>query len=247
MPDAAYLRVAAAIGEQIRSGHLPPGTKLPTEDQLMAEHAVSRTVIRYAMSQLRNEGLVVGRQGSGNYVAERRRLIREGQGHDQRQQAGSTSPFARDAERAGAQGTWEHESELSVADDTVAGRLGIAVGAPVMVTRYRFLADGVPIQLSTSWEPLSVTTGTPVEWPEDGAAFGVVARMDLIGVRIDECVERVTTRPARAEEVAALNLPLRGPHVLVIERTYYADGRPVETADIVLSARYELVYRYPID
>jgi DNA-binding GntR family transcriptional regulator len=74
-----------------------------------------------------------------------------------------------------------------------------------------------------------------------------VARMDHIGVRIDECTERVTTRPAAPAEVTALLLPLRGPHVLVVERTYYAAGRPVETADIVLSARYELVYQYPID
>jgi DNA-binding GntR family transcriptional regulator len=129
----------------------------------------------------------------------------------------------------------------------VAARLGIELGSAVMVTRYRFLADGIPIQLSTSWEPLEITGGTPVEWPEDGAAVGVVARMDLIGQRIDDCLERVTSRAARPDEVSALHLPLRGPSVLVIDRTYFVAGRAVEVADIVLSNRYELVYRYPID
>lgn len=249
MPQAppAYLRVAARIRERIGIRELPAGTRLPTEDQLMREHGVSRTVIRYALNQLRSEGLIVGRQGSGNYVAQQRRLVREGHRRDQRDQRGPTSPFARDADRAGFGSDWEHESSPAQASPEVAARLGIEPGDPVMVTRYRFLADAVPIQLSTSWEPLALTGGTPVELPEAGVAVGVVARMDLIGVRIDECTEKVTTRPARPDEVTALNLPLRGPHILAIERTYRAAGRPVETADIVLSSRYELVYRYPVD
>jgi DNA-binding GntR family transcriptional regulator len=249
MPEAppAYLRVAARIRERIGNRELPAGTRLPTEDQLMHEHGVSRTVIRYALNQLRNEGLIVGRQGSGNYVAQQRRLVREGHLRDQRRQPGPTSPFARDADRAGLGADWEHESTRAQASAEVAARLGIEPGDPVMVTRYRFLADTLPIQLSTSWEPLALTGGTPIELPEAGAAVGVVARMDLIGLRVDECTEKVTTRPARPEEVTALNLPLRGPHILSIERTYTAAGRPVETADIVLSSRYELVYRYPVD
>jgi GntR family transcriptional regulator len=247
MPDLpAYLQIAAQLRTRIRSGELPVGAKLPTEDQLIADTGKSRTVIRYALAALRNEGLIEGRQGSGNYVAQQRRVVREGQGRDQRRQPGSTSPFARDAERVGARGDWEHASQRDTATEQVAARLGIEPGDPVMVTRYRFLADDVPMQLSTSWEPLCITAGTDVELPEQGAAVGVVARMDHIGVHIDECSERVITRAAQPEEVAALKLPLRGPHVLVIERTYCAAGRRVETADIVLSSRYELVYRFPI-
>ena len=48
--------------------------------------------------------------------------------------------------------------------------------------------------------------------------------------------------------VDALGLPLRGAYVLVIERTYYAGERAVETADIVFPGdRYELVYRFPVE
>ena len=87
-----------------------------------------------------------------------------------------------------------------------------------------------------------------MEWPEDGAAVGVVARFDHIGVQIDGCTERVTARSARPEEIDALGLPLRGAYVLVIERTYYAGERAVETADIVFPGdRYELVYRFPVE
>jgi GntR family transcriptional regulator len=244
----AYLRIAGDLRAAILSGDLEPGAKLPSETKLMAQYGVSRTVAKWAISVLKGEGIVEGRRGSGTFVRSVQRLVRHAHGRGQRAAGGSTSPFARDADRVGQRGAWRHQSERVVADMDIARRLGIQAGDPVMSTRYVFLADGEPIQLSHSREPLAVTGGTPVEWPEGGAAVGVVARMDLIGVRIDESVERITARPAIAMEAKELRLPDRAPLVFVIERTYYAAGVPVETADITIPGdRYELVYRIPID
>ncbi|MEO3817276.1 UTRA domain-containing protein [Plantactinospora sp. B24E8] len=75
-----------------------------------------------------------------------------------------------------------------------------------------------------------------------------MAQFDAIGVRIDEFAERVTARAADTHEIERLALPSRGSYVLVVERTYYAAGRPVETADIVFPGdRYELLYRVPVE
>jgi DNA-binding FadR family transcriptional regulator len=63
-------RAAADIAAEIRDGRLPPGARLPTEQEMMATLGVSRTVVREAVSALRAEGLVVTRQGSGAFVAE---------------------------------------------------------------------------------------------------------------------------------------------------------------------------------
>jgi GntR family transcriptional regulator len=214
----------------------------------MASYGVSRTVAKWAISVLKGEGLVEGRRGSGVYARAVRRMTRQAHGRDLRAGHGPTSPFARDAAAAGRHGEWEHDSAHAVADERIAARLGIEPGAAVMRTAYVFRADGEPIQTSTSWEPLALTGGTPVEWPEDGAAVGVLARMDAIGVRIDEFVERVIARTATPEESAALALPPRAAMVLAIERTYLAAGAPVETADIVIPGdRYELVYRVPVE
>lgn len=243
----AYLRIVAQLRAEITSGRLPPGARLPTEAELREQYGVSTTTAKNALAVLRAEGLIEGRRGSGNYVRSRPRLVRQGHGRDQRQQPGPTSPFARDAEKAGAQPRWEHSSEHTTCPPEVAPRLQVEPGTAVMRTRYRFLAGDEPIQLSTSWEPLELTTGTPVEWPEDGAAEGVVARFDTIGIRIDWCTERVADRPANPAEIEALALSLHGAQVQTIERTYYAGGRPVETADIVLvAARYTLVYEFPL-
>jgi len=63
-------RLAALLGEQIDSGTLRPGDRLPTEQRLASAHGVSRTVVREAVHQLKSRHLVIARQGSGVFVAE---------------------------------------------------------------------------------------------------------------------------------------------------------------------------------
>jgi GntR family transcriptional regulator, transcriptional repressor for pyruvate dehydrogenase complex len=63
-------RLAALIESQIDGGGLTVGDRLPTEQQLAAAHGVSRTVVREAVHQLKSQGLVRSRQGSGVYVTE---------------------------------------------------------------------------------------------------------------------------------------------------------------------------------
>lgn len=248
---AAHLRIAADLRARILAGELPAGTKLPSVEKLRAEHNVSTTVARAAIALLQSQGLIERRRGSGTYVQAQTRLVRRAHARNMRSApaGASTSPFARDAQAAGTRPRWEHHSEHGTASPRIAARLGIQPGDPVMTTRYRFLADDQPIQLSESHEPLAITAGTPVEWPEEGAAVGVVARMDLIGVPPTRFVEKVAPRPAAPDEVEALGLDLRGAlWVTAIERTYFAGDVAVETADIVFPAdRYEVVYDIPLD
>lgn len=61
-------RLAARIAERIDSGVFKPGDRLPTELQFAAAYGVSRTVVREAVHQLKSQGLVRSRQGSGVFV-----------------------------------------------------------------------------------------------------------------------------------------------------------------------------------
>jgi GntR family transcriptional repressor for pyruvate dehydrogenase complex len=63
-------RLAALIEAQIDGGALVAGDRLPTEQQLADAHGVSRTVVREAVHQLKSQGLVRSRQGSGVFVTE---------------------------------------------------------------------------------------------------------------------------------------------------------------------------------
>jgi DNA-binding GntR family transcriptional regulator len=55
----AYLQIADALREQLRSGEYPPGARLPSERELVERWGVSSRTIRVALDQLRGEGLVV--------------------------------------------------------------------------------------------------------------------------------------------------------------------------------------------
>jgi DNA-binding FadR family transcriptional regulator len=54
----------------ITGGKIQPGSRLPTEQEMIAATGVSRTVVREAVAALRAEGLVVTRQGVGTIVAD---------------------------------------------------------------------------------------------------------------------------------------------------------------------------------
>ncbi len=69
MPLRLSDRLAALLGDQIDSGALRPGDRLPTEARLALTHGVSRTVVREAVHQLKSRERVVSRQGSGVFVA----------------------------------------------------------------------------------------------------------------------------------------------------------------------------------
>ncbi|MFD9907817.1 GntR family transcriptional regulator [Streptomyces sp. NPDC059063] len=242
----AYLRVAGDLRKKITDGSLPPHTRLPSQARIREEYGVSDTVALEARKVLMAEGLVEGRSGSGTYVRERpvpRRIARTGF-----RGPGASSPFRQEQAADGTRGTWESRSEQADASSAVAERLGIRPGDRVMCTKYVFRDAGEAMMLSTSWEPLAVTGRTPVMLPEEGplGGCGVVDRMAAIDVVVDNVAEEVGARPGLAEELLALG-GVPGHVVLVIQRTYYASGRPVETADIVVPAdRYRVAYHLPV-
>jgi GntR family transcriptional regulator, transcriptional repressor for pyruvate dehydrogenase complex len=60
--------VVAGLKDKILRGDLAPGAKLPSEAEIIEEYAVSRTVVREAVSRLQAEGLVETFQGRGSFV-----------------------------------------------------------------------------------------------------------------------------------------------------------------------------------
>jgi GntR family transcriptional repressor for pyruvate dehydrogenase complex len=63
-------KIERRIEEAIRQKKLLPGSKLPTEKELCAQFAVSRTALREALRRLSARGLIDIRKGSGMYITE---------------------------------------------------------------------------------------------------------------------------------------------------------------------------------
>ena len=63
-------KIERKVEEAIREKKLLPGTKMPSEKELCAQFAVSRTALREALRRLSARGLIDIRKGSGIYVTE---------------------------------------------------------------------------------------------------------------------------------------------------------------------------------
>lgn len=242
-----YLEVVDTIRRQIIDGTLAPGARLPSRAKLAEQHHVSENVVRRAVDVLMAEGFIETRTGARPTVRKRppiRRLTRSWY----REQRGG-SPFRADMAAQGRDADWKSRSTTVNAPPAVAERLQLEPDVRVMRTEYVFTSDNEPVMLSTSYEPLDVTSGTPVMLPERGplAGRGVTDRMRSIGQEIVTATEVVTARPVMQAEAEQMQVSA-GTIVMVIQRTYWTSDRAVETADIVVPVdRYELLYVIPVD
>lgn len=67
-PRAAYVQIADDLRASIARGELTAGDRLPTTNELMERYQVASMTVRSAFRILRDEGLVVSRQGTGVFV-----------------------------------------------------------------------------------------------------------------------------------------------------------------------------------
>lgn len=73
--EQLYEKISRAIVEQIRSGALAPGQRLPPGRELALEFGVSRPSLREALGALQMLGLVETRHGAGSWVTENAREL----------------------------------------------------------------------------------------------------------------------------------------------------------------------------
>jgi DNA-binding GntR family transcriptional regulator len=63
-----YLQLADVLEARIKSGELPRGRTIPSEQTLMQEHGLSRGTVRRAVAVLRERGLVDTVPQRGTFV-----------------------------------------------------------------------------------------------------------------------------------------------------------------------------------
>src|SRR6266508_6386367 len=70
-PRPPYVQIANALRAAILTKSLTPGEQLPSGNELAKRYGVARMTVQQALKVLRDEGLIVSRQGSGVFVRER--------------------------------------------------------------------------------------------------------------------------------------------------------------------------------
>ena len=229
MAGVSYHVIADDLRAQIVSGRFTPGETIPKEAELASDYQVNRTTVRRAIAQLRAEGLVTPVKRRGTVVRDRTPV---------------SVPFSRYAavvEPGGERGPWETacaqqglqgrvevvEVSRQPADDSVAGRLGLPVGATV-VHRKRLMWAGAQVaQVQEAWMPLEIVDGSPLaaEGKVVGGVYGALTALGHPPVSVDESVRARMPTP---DEASAMTIE-PGTAVLSIERvTRGLDARPLE-------------------
>jgi GntR family transcriptional regulator len=70
-----YYQISREIISQIQQGKLPPGSPVPSENEIIEQHTVSNTTARKALHELEKEGWVTRQKGKGTFVKDYKVLL----------------------------------------------------------------------------------------------------------------------------------------------------------------------------
>ena len=178
------------------TGGYEPGSKLPNEDALAERFDVSRATIREAVRGLVEEGYLVRRQGSGTFVTARPLL---------RNSLDTNFSYTAYLESTGVRaGRRILGVRVLPADESVAERLRIDEGAPVVeLTRVR-TADDRPAVFSIDRMPADI-----VDAERDREALGgsIYALLASLGHPVRHGEAAVEPAAADADLAAMLAVP----------------------------------------
>jgi GntR family transcriptional regulator len=243
----AYKQIADSLRTAIRSGELAPGARLPSEAELIRDFGVAQGTVRNALNLLRTEGLLYSEQGRGVFVRARPSIRRVASDRFlRRHREQGKAAYVAESEAQGVRPEVEvRQVGPGSAPEAVAERLGLPSDSKVLVRSRRYLSDGHPTELATSYIPWSIAEGTPMTEPNPGPG-GIYARIEEAGYRLDKFREEVTSRMPTPEEARSLLLTPGVPVMTLVRTALAEDGTPVEVCDTVMTADlYVLEYELP--
>lgn len=207
-----YLQLAQKLAQVIRDGHYQAEEALPSERTLSDALNISRVTARKAIDQLVDQGLIVRRRGSGNYIAPKleQPLSRLTSFSEELRQRGYT-PSSRWLARA---------ITLAVPDEQLS--LGLSPGTRVARLERLRLADEAVMAYEISVIPQSVL---PNPEAVTGSLYEFLAQGGHAPAR---ALQHIRALNADAKLAERLEVPA-GQAVLFITRVGYLEsGQAVE-------------------
>ena len=221
-----YMQIARKLSDEVRNGRYQVDQALPSERNLSELLSVSRVTARKAIDQLVDQGLVVRRRGSGNYIAPRIE-----------QPLSNLTSFSEQLSQRGYQpgSRWLKRAVVSASADEQLS-LGLSPNARVARLERLRLADDVVMAYEVSVLPQSIVA--------DPEAIGasLYQYLDGIGKPPARALQHIRAMNASAELAARLDVPV-GQAVLFITRIAYLEsGEAVElTHSYCRSDHYDFV------
>ncbi|GGZ29771.1 GntR family transcriptional regulator [Streptomyces nitrosporeus] len=230
--------IAADLRRRISAGEYPPGSKLPTNQDLMSAHGVSKATVTKATSELAEEGLVYTAKRGGTRVRHRTQVRLP------------LSRYSRALAPGGTRGPWEtataevgvdgHMQLVQVepveAPSDLAALLELAPGDSLIYRlRHAIIRPDDLVQLQHAWYPRDIAEAAGIDTTEK-IAGGIYRKLAATGHQRATASETVAVRTPTADEAALLRVGGRV-SVITLERiTKDVAGRPIEVLRAIAAA-----------
>ncbi|MEU0695740.1 GntR family transcriptional regulator [Streptomyces niveus] len=242
---ALHERIAADLRDEIMSGDLAPGGKVPSTVQLKARFDASSATVQKALQLLKEEGLVVGRAGAAVTVRDHRQRTMRPAAYMAPAKFGEPYRWLTEAAKHGTRAEIRllEVSEVVPPAD-VAACLGIEDGGTAVRRRQILSIDDEPAELVASYYPSAIAHGTPITERRKIQGGTPVLLADL-GFPPRLSVDRVSARVPTQEQSTALRLPGNLPVLRTLRVVYTDHERPIEATVMVKAGHlYELQYEF---
>lgn len=232
-----YAQLVQTLQRRIEAGDYPPGTLLPSENQLIQEFGVSRPTVVAALRMLREQGWIESQQGKGRFVRGRPALA-------SLEQPRPGHAYLTSAETSSAELL---EAGAVAAPNRIAALLDLSPKSKAFLRRRLVSRGDEPSEIVSLWLPLDLSEGTDLTSAEPLAQSVREHIQARKGVRFDHVIEQITARMPTADEVKRLGMPKSTPVLDVYAAVRDPGGRPLAVLAVVLPAdRHELEDAYPI-
>ncbi|HWU08039.1 MAG TPA: GntR family transcriptional regulator [Streptomyces sp.] len=253
-------RIAADLRAKIESGKLPPGSRLPSVSELQAAEGIAFQTARDVHRVLEREGLTFTQQGKGSFVTPfLGKITRDGTGRYQaaaRSEGGARGAFEAELNRLGlVYKRTPTEIGRARPPKDVATALGLHHSSKA-IYRHRAMkagrdstdpTEGFVVQLATSYFPIDVAGGSPIE-DQDTGPGGSKSRLADLGFTQRHVRETIEARFPTQEEAEALSIPEDRQVYELVHHASTAEGRVIEVArHIMPSTIWRFAYTWDLD
>lgn len=226
-PGAAefpHRQIAAQLRARIRRGDWAPGERLPSIPAIATMYGVAKQTVQRTIDQLRVEGLLITKPGSGTYVrGTRRRLNRLSRGR-----YGAHRGYHADL----AARYRQHLLEVgrSPAPAEVADAFGVPDSAELVVRRHLVRTGDAPVEVGASWLRPADAAGTSLERAQAHGQPLYQEVEEVTGRRYATATDQITARLPTREEAELLQIRPDTPVLHLLHVAYDSEHRPIEVA-----------------
>lgn len=248
LAEFPHRQIADILRARIRNGDWGPGERLPSIPAIAQTFGVAKQTVQRTIDQLRVEGLLITKPGTGTFVrGTRRRLNRLSRGR-----YGALRGYHSDL--AARYRQYLTEVGRAPAPAEVADAFGVADGTELVVRRHAVRTQEATVEVGASWFRVADAGGTDLE-QERGFGRPLYQEVEEItGRQYAHASDQIIARQPTRAEAETLAIRPDTPVLHLLHVAYDAKHRPIEVAQATwpgpmtaLTERYQVPAPRPDD